>query len=74
MPGDPGQLALYGRANGPERLNDRTVNQDGQIQPWRPVEHYWRVNDSRDQRSKAQSYRAVAALFVPQTLGGNSNG
>ena len=50
MPGDPGQFALDGRANGPVTLPNGTVIQDGQILPWRPVEHYRRVQDSRDRK------------------------
>jgi hypothetical protein len=50
MPGDPGQFALDGRANGPVTLPNNTVVQDGQILPWRPVEHYRSVHDSRDRK------------------------
>jgi hypothetical protein len=31
-------------------LNSSTVIRDGQILPWRPVEHYRRVKDSRDRK------------------------
>lgn len=69
MPGDPGQYALDGRANGTVTLTPAIGSpvavQDGQALPWRPVKLYRQVTDSRD--------RAVArtsGTFGAAGLGG----
>lgn len=52
MPGDPGQRALDGRANGAADVGDGVVIQDGQELPWRPVELYRRITRSRDRDAR----------------------
>lgn len=50
MPGDPGQFALDGRANGDTVIPSGVVVHDGNVLPWRPVELGRRVTDSRDRK------------------------
>lgn len=69
MSGDPGQYALDGRANGPVTIQNAqgqpVVLVDNQALPWRPVQLYRPVKDSRD-RNAARNSGALGA----QGLGG----
>jgi len=65
MSGDPGQVALDGRANGAVTLYNAAgqpiIIQDGQALPWRPVKLYRPVTDSRDRNAARNSGTLGAA-------------
>lgn len=68
MPGDPGQYALDGRANGAVMLNANgqpITIVDGHALPWRPVQLYRPVTDSRDRKVARNSGSLGTALGGP---------